>query len=69
MRAVEFDATISSDGKIDVSLPLREVIPRKPIRVILLWSEEEEEEAAWQEQALNIFREGDGPYDSLYDDL
>ncbi len=29
----------------------------------------EEEEAVWQEAALSIFREGDGPYDALYDNL
>jgi predicted HTH domain antitoxin len=67
MKAIEFDATISPDGKIDVAKPLRDALPQKPVRVILLWKEQDEEEAAWQEAALSIFREGDGPYDVLYD--
>jgi len=69
MRAIEFSTTILSDGKIALPEPLRDVIPPKPVRVILLWTEQEEEESAWQEAALSIFREGDGPYDALYDNL
>jgi hypothetical protein len=69
MKAIEFDTTILPDGKIDVPEPLRDALPPQPVRVILLWTEQEEEEAAWQEAALSIFREGDGPYDALYDNL
>jgi len=68
MKAIEFDTTILPDGKIDVSKFLRNVLPHQSVRVILLW-QEEEEEAVWQEAALSIFREGDGPYDALYDNL
>jgi hypothetical protein len=69
MKAIEFDTTILPDGKIDVPEPLRDTLPQQPVRVILLWTEREEEEAAWQEATLSIFREGDGPYDDLYDNL
>ncbi len=69
MQAIEFDTTILPDGKIDVPEPLRDVLPPQPMRVILLWTEQEEEEAVWQEAALGIFREGDGPYEVPYDDL
>jgi hypothetical protein len=69
MRAIEFNTTILSDGKISLPESLHDVIPQKPVRVILLWTEQEEEEAAWQEASLSIFREGDGPYDALYDNL
>jgi len=69
MRAIEFNATILPDGKISLPETLRAVIPQKPVRVILLWAEQEEEEAVWQEAALSLFREGDGPYDALYDNL
>jgi hypothetical protein len=69
MKAIEFDTTILPDGKIDVPEPLRDALPPQPVRVILLWTEQEEEEAVWQEAALSIFREGDGPYDALYDNL
>lgn len=66
MKAIEFDTTILPDGKIDVPEPLRGVLPQKPVRVILLWTEQEEE-GVWQGAALSIFREGDGPYDALYE--
>lgn len=69
MRAIEFNTIILPEGKITLPETLRDVIPQKPVRVILLWTEQEEEEEAWNEAALNIFREGDGPYDALYDNL
>ncbi len=69
MKAIEFNATILPDGKIDVPELLRDTLPHEPVRVILLWTEQEEEEAAWQEAALSIFRAGDGPHDALYDNL
>jgi len=69
MKTIEFDAMILPDGKIDIPDILRDTLLQKPVRVILLWTEQEEEETAWQEVALSIFREGDGPYDALYDNL
>lgn len=42
MKAIEFDATILPDGKIDVPKFLRDTLSQKPVRVILLWTEQEE---------------------------
>ena len=65
MRAIEFNTTILPDGKISLPESLHDVIPQKQVRVILLWAEQEEEEAAGQEASVSIFREGDGPYEAL----
>lgn len=68
MRAAEFESTIS-EGKIRIPDSLQGVLPDKAVRVIVLWPEEDGEEVAWQKAALAVLREGDGPYDALYDNL
>jgi hypothetical protein len=70
MTALEFQASLGADGTLkvpkEVASQLGDV---SSFRVLVLVSEDAEEEAAWRRLGMEQFQKDDAPSDSIYDDL
>ena len=69
MKAVEFEATVGSDGQIIV--PQHVVIdlpPGEPARVVLLW-DVSSTDSVWQEAGRRTFEQAYSPEDVIYEQL
>ncbi len=68
MRAYEFTATITPDGKVDIPVSVSELLPPgRPVRLIVLVSDEDEQ--AWQRLTANQFLAGYNGADAIYDEI
>ena len=68
MRAHEFTATITPDGKVDIPVSVSELLlPGRPVRLIVLVSDEDEQ--AWQRLTANQFLAGYNEADAIYDEI
>ena len=70
MTALEFQCSLAADGTLkvpkEVASQLEDV---SSFRVLVLVSEDAEEEAAWRRLGMEQFLKDDSPSDSIYDDL
>ncbi len=69
MKAIAFRSKVKPDGTIVVPKRLRRSVKGGEVRVVLLWSESEEDVSLWEQAGIRTFLEGDGQYDALYDTL
>lgn len=68
MRAYEFTATITPDGKVDIPVSVSELLPPgRPVRLIVLVSDEDEQ--AWQRLTADQFLAGHNEADAIYDEI
>jgi len=68
MKAVEFDAQLTSGDRIQIPIELARELPESAhIRVILLWEAGEDEE--WRELTSQRFSAAYAPEDSVYEQL
>ncbi len=69
MKALEFPSSLSPDGSLFVPREIAQSIPSgQPLRVLVLLSEGESDEA-WEQLAAIEFGQGYSEGDSLYDSL
>ena len=69
MKAVEFQSQLSADQTLAVPPGVAESVPvGRPIRVLLLISEADEE-VEWEQMAATDFGEGYAASDAIYDQL
>ena len=68
MRAVEFDSTVSNEGKLAIPSGLAAELPcDRKVRVILLFPEIENHDADWSRLTATQFLSGYAPGDAIYD--
>jgi hypothetical protein len=68
MKAYEFPATVTADGKLEVPAAMMETLPRgKTVRLIVLVGETAEEEKDWQLLTTEQFFAGYSQADAIYD--
>ena len=70
MTALEFQGSLAADGTLKVPKEVASQLEAVPsFRVLVLVSEDAEEEAAWRRLGVEQFLKDDAPSDSIYDDL
>lgn len=72
MKAYEFPAKVTPEGKLDIPPVFTEMLPRgQVIRVIILISEptDADEQAAWSRLTAEQFLAGYSEADAIYDKL
>ena len=68
MKAYEFPATITEEGKLEAVLPPTANLPHgRKVRLIVLVSETDEEEQQWNELTSQQFLKGYSEADAIYD--
>jgi hypothetical protein len=69
MKALEFQSSLNSDGSLRVPIEIaRSIPPGQPLRVLVLLSEGESDEA-WENLAAMEFGQGYAESDAIYDQL
>jgi hypothetical protein len=69
MRAVEFTSEISEQGELRVPQKVARKLPHsKKVRVIVLYSSDETDDAAWSSLTAEQFLAGYAPGDAIYDE-
>jgi hypothetical protein len=71
MKAYEFPANVTSEGKIELpDVILQQLVNKQQVKVIILVNEpteEEQEEAAWHSLAADQLLKGYSEDDAIYD--
>jgi hypothetical protein len=70
MKAVEFDGTVTPDGRIAIPAEIAgQLSPGEPLHVVLRWDSDHAEDAVWRAQGRERFEAAYAPEDDVYNQL